>query len=169
MKKVFLGLLLTGMVLGSLWGCGAQRDVYPSNDTPEPVRQTDYFRDCETFDAKSDQICYAELPWADSLSFCEQEGRLREENAIPQMDGYEQFDASAYYDEAGKADRISLCWLTQELGEYARLSVNIYRQMPEQGERMAMEVIADLLDDVTLNAKGFERLCGQMSGRYGNG
>ena len=26
-----------------------------------------------------------------------------------------------------------------------------------------------LLDDVTLNAKGFERLCGQMSGRDGNG
>lgn len=77
----------------------------PSNpdSLPDSVEETsqDYFRDCQTFDAMCNTICYAETPWADTRSFCEQEDRLQELNAIPLVTRYDQFDASAFYDQTG--------------------------------------------------------------------
>ena len=112
----------------------------PSNpdSLPDSVEETslDYFRDCQTFDAVCNNICYAEVPWADTRSFCEQEDRLQELNAIPLATRYDQFDASAFYDETGGIFFLSCSWLTQRVGEHESLQLDIYPQRPESPEKV---------------------------------
>ena len=117
----------------------AYQDMPSNSDLlPDSVGETslDYFRDCQTFDAVCNNICYAEVPWADTRSFCEQEDRLQELNAIPLVTRYDQFDASAFYDETDGIFSLSCSWLTQRVGEHESLQLDIYPQRPESPEKV---------------------------------
>lgn len=115
-----------------------------------------YFRDNTEWAGEQTLICYGKLPYAEERSFGDQEQRLIEEKAVPEMPEYRNFSCTACYDADGGFFEISMHWRTvpQYAGEiYKQMELRIIPGDMGDPKRRDGIVVPDM-DQVTVTETG---------------